>query len=78
DGQPFFDEYVQLIADGANSIDPEVRKPIYDRIQMIIAEEGWVITTAFWLTFTGLSSRVQGYRPTIAGGHYFGDAWLAE
>lgn len=78
EGQPFYDEYVQLIADGANSIDPEVRKPIYDRIQMIIAEEGFVITTAFWLSFTAFSPRVRGYRPTIGAGHYFGDVWLAE
>ena len=78
DEQPFFDEYVQLIADGANSIDRDVRKPIYDRIQMIIAEEGFVITTAFWISFTGLSTRVQGYRPVIAGGYFFGDVWLSE
>jgi peptide/nickel transport system substrate-binding protein len=76
--QPFFEEYVQLIADGMSSIDPDVRKPIYDRIQMIIAEEGFAMITAFRLTFTGLSPRVQGYRPTIAGGYYFGDVWLSE
>jgi peptide/nickel transport system substrate-binding protein len=78
ENQPFFQEYVQLMNDGANSIDPAVRKPIYDRIQQIIAEEGWIITTAFWLSFTGFSQRVRGYRPTIGAGHYFGDVWLAE
>lgn len=66
DTQPFFDEYKKLIADGANSIDPKVRKPIYDRLQEIVADEGWVITTAFWLTFTALSKRVQGYRATLS------------
>ncbi|MEA2523948.1 MAG: peptide/nickel transport system substrate-binding protein [Thermomicrobiales bacterium] len=77
-GQPFFEEYVRLIGEGANSIDPAVRKPIYDRIQQIITEEGWVITTAFWLSFAGFTNRVQGYRSTIGAGHYFGDVWLAE
>ncbi len=78
EGQPFFEEYAQLIADGANSIDPAVRKPIYDRIQMIIAEEGFIVTTAFWLSFTGLSARVRGYQEAISGGRYFGNVWLAE
>lgn len=62
---PFFAEYKKLIEDGANSIDPKVRKPIYDRVQEIMAEEGWVVITAFWVNFMGLSKRVQGYRATI-------------
>lgn len=76
--QPFFADYVRLIGEGANSIDPAVRKPIYDQIQRIISDEGWVITTAFWLSFTGFTPRVNGYRATIGAGHYFGDVWLAE
>src|SRR5262249_5059588 len=77
DTQPFFEEYKKLIADGANSIDPKVRKPIYDRLQEIIADEGWVITTAFWLTFTAFSKRIQGYRATLSPPTFEG-VWVQE
>ncbi|MEA2526318.1 MAG: peptide/nickel transport system substrate-binding protein [Thermomicrobiales bacterium] len=65
DTQPFFAEYKQLLQDGANSIDPAVRKPIYDRVQVLSAEEGWVINLAFTQDALALSKRIQGYQPDI-------------
>ena len=60
--QPFFAEYKQLLEEGASSIDPAVRKPIYDRVQVLSAEEGWVINLAF--TQDALALSTSGSRAT--------------
>jgi ABC-type transport system substrate-binding protein len=74
--QPFFAEYEQLLADGANSIDPAVRKPIYDRVQVLSAEEGWVINLAFTQDALALTTRIQGYQPDITQVTNLGGVWV--
>jgi peptide/nickel transport system substrate-binding protein len=74
--QPFFAEYEQLLADGANSIDPAVRKPIYDRVQVLSAEEGWVINLAFTQDALALTTRIQGYKPDITQVTNLGGVWV--
>ncbi|HKG25180.1 MAG TPA: ABC transporter substrate-binding protein, partial [Thermomicrobiales bacterium] len=74
--QPFFTEYAQLLKDGANSIDPAVRKPIYDRVQVLSAEEGWVINLAFTQDALALSKRIKGYQPDITQVTNLGSVWV--
>ena len=59
--QPFYDEYKRLVEDGVSTIGNEARKPIYDRIQEIWAEESWAPIIAFSLIYVGLSSGVEGF-----------------
>jgi ABC-type transport system substrate-binding protein len=63
--QPFFDQYKNLVLQGTSSIDPNVRKPIYDQIQELVADQSWVLIVAFWVTFDGLTNRVQGFQKPI-------------
>jgi peptide/nickel transport system substrate-binding protein len=74
--QPFFAEYAKLVDDGINSIDPKVRKPVYDRIQRIWADESWTINLAFAVFGVVLSRRVAGFRPSIDQVPHFGNVWL--
>ncbi len=74
--QPFFAEYAQLLQDGASSIDPAVRKPIYDRVQVLSQEEGWVINLAFNQSALALSKRVQGYQADITQFTNLGGVWV--
>jgi len=77
DTQAFFAEYKRLHDQGLATSDPVVRKPIYDRLQEITAEESWLVMLGFWQQFWALSPRVQGLKPTFNGIGYFGDVWLA-
>ncbi len=76
--QPFFADYKKLVEQGISSVDPKMRKPIYDKIQELWAEEGFVIITAFWLSFTALSKRVKGYSVPGDRRPFLGDIWLDE
>ncbi len=71
--QPFFAEYSKLVTDGIASTDPRVRKPIYDRIQMIWADESWTINLAFWVIPVLLSNRVKNYRHPVDQVPHFAD-----
>jgi peptide/nickel transport system substrate-binding protein len=74
--QAFFAEYEQLLKDGASSIDPAVRKPIYDRVQVLSQEEGWVINLAINQGALALSKRVQGYQADITQFTNLGGVWV--
>jgi peptide/nickel transport system substrate-binding protein len=74
--QPFFDEYKKLLQDGASSIDPAVRKPIYDKVQVLSAEEGWVINLAFTQDALALTKRIQGYQPDITQVTNLSGVWV--
>ncbi len=63
--QPFFEDYKNLVLQGTTSIDRNVRKPVYDQIQEMLADQSWVLILAFWVTFDGLSKRVQDFRKPI-------------
>jgi ABC-type transport system substrate-binding protein len=76
--QPFFEEYKKLMNDGVSSIDPKVRKPIYDKLQEMIADESFIIDLAFWTSFMGLSKRVQGFKFSIDQFPYYGNVWLSS
>jgi peptide/nickel transport system substrate-binding protein len=73
---PFFDDYSKLVLQGTASIDPNVRKPIYDQIQELAADESWVLIMAFWVTFDGVTKRVQGVRKPIDQVISFGNVQL--
>jgi peptide/nickel transport system substrate-binding protein len=62
---PFFEEYKSLVLQGTTSIDRAARKPVYDKIQEMLADESWVLILAFWVTFNGLTKRVQGFELPI-------------
>lgn len=76
--QPFYDEYKELVAQGVSTIDPAARKPIYDRIQEIWAEESWAPIIAFSVIYTGMSSRVQGFTLPPGGGYHLANTSLAQ
>jgi ABC-type transport system substrate-binding protein len=57
--------------------DNVVRKPLYDRLQEITAEQSWLVMLGFWQQFWALSSRVQGFKPAFNGIGYFGDVSLS-
>jgi peptide/nickel transport system substrate-binding protein len=75
-GLPFFADYSKLLDEGSSLIDPKARKPIYDKIQQIIADEGFVVVTAFWLSFSALSKRVQGYKIPGDRRPFLSDMWI--
>ena len=74
--QPFYAEYRKLVEDGVSSIDFKVRKPIYDRIQEIWADEGWVVNVAFDVFSDVVSGRVNGFRMPIDQVPHFGTVWF--
>lgn len=76
DTQPFFARYKQLLQQGANSIDPAVRKPIYDQVQLMSAEEGWVINLAFTQDALALTKRIKGYQPDITQVTNLSGVWV--
>jgi peptide/nickel transport system substrate-binding protein len=76
--QPFFDEYKQLVEEGVSTIGNEARKPIYDRIQEIWAEESWAPILAFSVLYSGLSADVTGFTLPPGGGYHLGSTSLAE
>lgn len=76
--QPFFEDYKNLVLQGTASIDPNVRKPIYDQIQRMLADQSWVLIMAFWVTYDGLSPRVQGFQKPIDQVISFGGVQLAS
>ncbi|MFN8661092.1 MAG: ABC transporter substrate-binding protein [Thermomicrobiales bacterium] len=75
--QPFYEEYKKLVEDGVSTIDPEQRKPIYDRIQEIWAEESWSPILAFSLITVGLSENVAGFALPPGGGYDLAEASFA-
>ena len=76
--QPFYDEYKKLVEEGVSTIGNEARKPIYDRIQEIWAEESWAPIIAFSLLYVGLSSGVEGFTLPPGGGYHLADTSLTE
>ncbi len=76
--QPFYDEYKRLVEEGVSTIGNEARKPIYDRIQEIWAEESWAPIIAFSLLYVGLSSGVEGFTLPPGGGYHLADTSLTE
>jgi peptide/nickel transport system substrate-binding protein len=76
--QPFYDEYKRLVEEGVSTIGNEARKPIYDRIQEIWAEESWAPIIAFSLIYVGLSSGVEGFTLPPGGGYHLADTSLTE
>ena len=75
---PFFDTYKNLVLQGTASIDPNVRKPVYDQIQEMLVDESWVQILAFWVTYDGLTPRVQGFQKPIDQVISFGGVRLAS
>ncbi len=75
---PFYDEYKKLVEEGVSTIGNEARKPIYDRIQEIWAEESWAPIIAFSLLYVGLSANVEGFTLPPGGGYHLADTSLAE
>ena len=71
--QPFYDEYKRLVEEGVSTIGNEARKPIYDRIQEIWAEESWAPIIAFSVIYVGLSSGVEGFTLPPGGGYHLAD-----
>jgi peptide/nickel transport system substrate-binding protein len=63
--QDFFEEYAQLITDGSSTIDRDARKLTYNRLQLLSAEQGWVINLAFNQDALALTSRVLNYQTDI-------------
>ena len=76
--QPFFAEYSTLVEQGIGSVDPKMRKPIYDRLQEIIADEVFVVMTAWWPIFAGVSKRVKGYNIPGDRRLMLRDMWIEE
>lgn len=76
--QEFFEEYAQLIADGSATIDRDERKQIYDRLQQLSAEQGWVINLAFNQDALALSPRVEDYQTDITEFTQLGGVWLSS
>lgn len=76
ENQPFFEEYKRLWAEGLTSIDRKVRKPIYDRLQEIIAGEGFIIVLGFTPNRWILSKRVRGFRAVPSGLQVYAPVWL--
>jgi peptide/nickel transport system substrate-binding protein len=76
--QPFFEEYKSLVEEGVSTIGNEARKPIYDRIQEIWAEESWSPIIAFSLIYVGLSADVEGFEMPPGGGYRLFGTSLAE
>ncbi len=76
--QPFYDEYKRLVEEGVSTIGNEARKPIYDRIQEIWAEESWAPIIAFSLLYVGLSTGVEGFTLPPGGGYHLADTSLTE
>jgi peptide/nickel transport system substrate-binding protein len=75
---PNFAEYKKLVEEGTSSVDFKKRKPIYDKIQEMWAEEGYVIITAFWLSFTALSKRAKGYKIPGDRRPFLSDVWIDD
>ncbi|MFN8591884.1 MAG: ABC transporter substrate-binding protein [Thermomicrobiales bacterium] len=73
DTQPFFDEYKKLVAEGVSTIGNDARKPIYDRIQEIWADESWAPIIAFSLLYVGLDNNVTGFRLPPGGGYHLAE-----
>jgi peptide/nickel transport system substrate-binding protein len=76
--QPFFDEYKSLVEEGVSTIGNDARKPIYDRIQEIWAEESWAPIIAFAVIYAGLSSGVEGFTMPPGGGYHLASTALSE
>jgi peptide/nickel transport system substrate-binding protein len=76
--QDFFEEYAQLIEDGRSTIDRDARKTTYDRLQLLSAEQGWVINLAFNQDALALSPRVQNYQTDITEFTQLDGVWLAS
>jgi peptide/nickel transport system substrate-binding protein len=74
--QPFYAEYRKLVEGGVTSIDPKVRKPIYDKIQEIWADEGWVVNVGFAVYSDVLGGRVNGFKMPIDQVPHFGGVWF--
>ncbi len=75
---PFFETYKNLVLQGTASIDPNARKPVYDQIQEMLVDESWVQILAFWVTYDGLTRRVQGFQKPIDQVISFGGVRLAS
>jgi peptide/nickel transport system substrate-binding protein len=76
--QPFFEEYAALITAGASTIDQAARKTAYDRLQVLSAEQGWVINLAFNQDALALSTRLKGYQPDITQVTNLTGVWIEE
>lgn len=74
--QAFFEEYAQLITDGAGTIDEAARKDAYDRLQLLSAEQGWVVNLAFSQDALAISPRVKGYQPDITQVTSLAGVWV--
>lgn len=76
DTQPFYDEYKSLFAQGLASIDRKVRKAAYDRLQELMAEEGFIIVLGFSPALWIVSKRVKDFRPAASTFQYYAPVWL--
>lgn len=76
--QPFFDNYKRLVEEGVGTLDPAARKPIYDRIQEIWADESWAPIIAFSLLYVGLSDRTRGFALPPGNGYDLRQTSLTE
>ncbi len=74
--QEFFEEYAALLTAGASTIDQAERKTTYDRVQLISAEQGWVINLAFNQDALALSTRIKGYKADITQVTNLTGAWV--
>jgi peptide/nickel transport system substrate-binding protein len=76
--QDFFAEYAELLTAGASTIDQAARKTTYDRVQLLSAEQGWVINLAFNQDALALSPRIKEYQPDITQVTNFTGVWIEE
>lgn len=76
--QDFFEEYAQLIKDGSSTIDRDARKQTYDRLQLLSAEQGWVINLSFNQDALALSPRVENYQTDITEFTQLDGVWLSS
>lgn len=76
--QPFFEEYSKLVDQGISLVDPNQRKPIYDRLQEIITDEGFVVMTAFWTSYFAVSKRVKGFKVPGDKRPFYSELWIED
>jgi peptide/nickel transport system substrate-binding protein len=74
--QPFYERYKMLIQQGASTVDPKVRKPIYDQIWELWNDESWQIIFAFWTEFYGLTQSVKGFHYQVDAYESWTDVWV--
>jgi len=75
---PRFEEYSKLKGDLLGTIDRDERKRINDRIQVLMAEEGYQHPFTFWKSYQAFSGRVRDVVMPLDTVLDYATIWLAE